>query len=126
MDWLHTAKLGFRNGLEASVGKSFVRHLRAVFYELTTDRIDRLKLRGCVVPELFAPLLKAEYNNPAKQGHQRLPPLSKVMQMLCFDVRFFFQMYTMHELLCYVQFYTPLMSFFLLFCNFLFFSTSRI
>eukprot|EP00117_Sycon_ciliatum_P036207 scpid40008/ scgid27291/ len=74
VDWLHTAKLGFRNGLEASVGKSFVRHLRAVFYELATDRIDRLKLRGCVVPELFAPLLKSEYNNPAKHGHQRLRP----------------------------------------------------
>ena len=77
VDWLHTAKLGFRNGLEASVGKSFVRHLRAVFYELTPDRIARLKLRGCVALDLFAPLLKSEYNNPAKHGHQRLP-LSKV------------------------------------------------
>ena len=67
------------------VNRLFGIDLRAVFYELTTDRIGRLKLRGYVVPELFAPLLKAEYNNPAKQGHQRLPPLSKVMQILCFD-----------------------------------------
>ena len=61
VDWLHTAKLEFRNGLDASVGKSFVRHLRAVFYELTPDSIGRLKLRGCVVPGLFAPPLKSEY-----------------------------------------------------------------
>ena len=111
VDWLHTAKLRFRNGLEASVGKSSVRHLRAVFYELTPDRIDYLKLRGCVVPELFAPLLKSEYNNPAKYGHQWLPPLSKVniyscskLQTLSFDARLFFRMYNMNELLCYVQF----------------------
>ena len=53
--------------------------------ELTPDRIDRLKLRGCVVPELFAPLLKSEYNNPAKHRHhdQRLPPPSKVNIYLC-------------------------------------------
>ena len=78
-----TAKLGFRNGLQGSVGKSFVRHLGAIFYELTPDRIDHLKLRGCVVPELFAPLLKSHYNNPAKHGHQRLPPLSKVNIYSC-------------------------------------------
>ena len=54
--------------------------------------------------------LLIQYNNPAKHRHQRLPPPSKVnillmlvTQMLCFDVRFFFRMYTMHELLCYVQ-----------------------
>ena len=92
----------------ASVGKSFVRHLGAIFFELTPDRIDRL--RGCVVPELFAPLLKSKHNIPAKHRHQRLPPLSKVnillmliTQILCFDAQFFFRMYTMHELLCYVQ-----------------------
>ena len=83
VDWLHTSKLGFRNGLEASVGKSFARQLRSVFYELTPDHIDRLKLRGCVVPELFAPLLKAEYNNPAEHGHQRFPPLAKVNIYSC-------------------------------------------
>ena len=109
MDWLHTAKLGFRIGLEARVGRSFVLHLRAEFFELTPDRIDRLKLRGCVVLELFAPLLKAEYNNPAKHGHQRLPPLSKVIFPLADNPDFvlrcttFFRMYTMHELLTIVN-----------------------
>ena len=83
VDWLQTAKLGFRIGLEASVDRSLVLHLRADFFELTPGRIDRLKLRGCVVSELFAPLLKAEYNNPAKHGHQRLPPLSKANISSC-------------------------------------------
>ena len=76
----YTAKLGFRNGLEVSIGKSFVRHLEAIFFELTPDS---LKLRGCVIPEVFAPPLKSEYNNPAKHRRQRLPPLSKVNIYSC-------------------------------------------
>eukprot|EP00117_Sycon_ciliatum_P002691 scpid45083/ scgid7803/ len=79
IDWLAVAKLGFRNGLETSVGKSFIRKLRSVLFELTSDRVERLQVRGCAVPALFEPLLKKDYNNPGKHGHKRLPPLPRTM-----------------------------------------------
>ena len=79
VDWLESKNLGFRHGLEASVGKSFVRKLRSVLFELPHERAERLKQKSCKVPVLFAPLLTTEYNDPTKHGHKRLPPLSKVL-----------------------------------------------
>ena len=79
IDWLAVAKLGFRNGLETSVGKSFIWKLHSVLFELTSERVERLQVRGCTVPALFEPLLKKNYNNPGKHGHKRLPPLSRTM-----------------------------------------------
>ena len=77
IDWLENLGLGFRNGGEKTVGKDLVHGLRSVLFQLTPARRERLRMRGCNIPELFCPLMQETYNDPTKHHHKELPPLSK-------------------------------------------------
>ena len=80
VDLLQSKRVGFRNGAESTAGKTLVRNLWSFLFEvLAPSRLQTLKNRNLVLPQLFQPLLANEvYNNPTKQGHCRLPQLSCV------------------------------------------------
>ena len=71
IDLLAEKGLGFRNGAEKTAGKTFVRLLRSVLFELLSPaRIECFKDRGLHLPENFASLAdKEQYNNPEKSKH---------------------------------------------------------
>ena len=69
--------VGFRNGAELTAGKELVGVLTDVFFEiLPKERLERLESRSFRLPSLFNPLLGPAYNDPARNGHKRLPQLS--------------------------------------------------
>lgn len=66
IDLLAEKGLGFCNGAEKTAGKTFVRLLRSVLFELLPPAcLERFKVRGLHLPEIVVSLAeKEQYNNP--------------------------------------------------------------
>ena len=80
IDLLAKMGVGFRNGAEKTSGKTFVRLLRSVLFEiLPPTRLQRLKDRGLQLPDIFVPFTEKEaYNDPGKSKHAQLQQLTRV------------------------------------------------
>ena len=76
-DILGEKGVGFRNGAELTAGTELVGMLSNILFEiLPKECLERLEIWSFRLPSLFNPLLKATYNDPARNGHKRLPQLS--------------------------------------------------
>ena len=74
IDLLAEKSLGFRGGVEKTLGRQFVNTLSNVLFELLVpERMERLANRGIKGPDFFCPLFssdtKAAYNAREKHRH---------------------------------------------------------